>query len=138
MRIVLGAGLLLLSVGLWLPGCATVVVSDLLFGGRHEQPGNLATAGGAGALEPDLSALKPVPPAAEGGPYYALTPLECQCIAARNSTLGNMLDGERRALANGAGKHRSSGDQTKLNVLSRIALEAPMNRPARPCKSITP
>ncbi|HEY4313561.1 MAG TPA: hypothetical protein VGN12_29180 [Pirellulales bacterium] len=60
------------------------------------------------------------------GNYHALSKPECQCLAARASKLGNLLDGERRALAaREAGKHCSHEDNSlTYDVLRTAALEA--------------
>ncbi|HEY1598319.1 MAG TPA: hypothetical protein VGG64_01865 [Pirellulales bacterium] len=61
------------------------------------------------------------------GNYRALGPAECQCLAARASKLGNLLDGERRALAAnesaGGGCSRTDNSLT-YDVLRTAALEA--------------
>ena len=60
------------------------------------------------------------------GNYHALGPAECQCMAARASKLGNLFDGERRALAAGDSSGRCSHTDNSLtfDVLRTAALEA--------------
>lgn len=60
------------------------------------------------------------------GNYHALSKSECQCLAVRASQLGNLFDGERRALAaRDEAKHCSHEDNSlTYDVLRTAALEA--------------
>ncbi len=60
------------------------------------------------------------------GNYHALSRAECQCLAVRASQLGNLFDGERRALAaRETAKHCSHDDNSlTYDVLRTAALEA--------------
>ena len=60
------------------------------------------------------------------GNYHALSKAECQCLAVRASQLGNLFDGERRALAaREEAKHCSHEDNSlTYDVLRTAALEA--------------
>ncbi|HEX4148078.1 MAG TPA: hypothetical protein VHY20_03780, partial [Pirellulales bacterium] len=59
-----------------------------------------------------------------GAPYYALTAGDCQCRAAAQSSLGNLLDGERRIVCSRQGHKMSAGDAVRLRALSAAAQEA--------------
>ena len=56
--------------------------------------------------------------------YYELDEITCQCRAVANSTTGNLLDAERESLRRKAGKHVSSADTMRLDILGTAALEA--------------
>ncbi|HVU90174.1 MAG TPA: TolC family protein [Pirellulales bacterium] len=60
------------------------------------------------------------------GNYHALSKAECQCLAVRASQLGNLFDGERRALAAREDARHCSHEDNSLtyDVLRTAALEA--------------
>jgi hypothetical protein len=61
------------------------------------------------------------------GDYHALGPADCQCLAARASKLGNLFDGERRALAaneSASGCCSRTDNSLTYDVLRTAALEA--------------
>lgn len=65
------------------------------------------------------------------GNFHALGPAECQCLAARASNLGNLLDGERRALAaHEAASGCSHVDNSSTHDLLRTAALEARNRSA--------
>jgi hypothetical protein len=124
MRSVRRAGLLALVAMLLASGCAHRSCCPCV---RGSCPGSIETwltPVARGSLAPDISGLKDLPPLDNRWNYYALSPQDCQCLAAMHSTLGNLLDDERRALAAAAGKHRKCVDQIKMNVLAQAAAEA--------------
>ncbi len=65
------------------------------------------------------------------GNYHPLSKIECQCLAARASKLGNLFEGERRALvAKESAKYCSHDDNSLTYDVLRIAALVARNRSA--------
>ncbi|HEY5313909.1 MAG TPA: hypothetical protein VIK18_15375 [Pirellulales bacterium] len=61
---------------------------------------------------------------ADSNHYYALTAEDCQCRAAEQSALGNLLDGERRVLRSRSQRGITPDTAVRLRALSAAAEEA--------------